>query len=125
MTALLLVAQLATSTPGVDCSLLTPQQAQGLPCAVAPRTTVALPPAPQPPPEPTQPVVVGFRPGATYQRDATGVRIHISGLGALKNGIAVVSAECLTESAQDQCYFAGQGRFILANATTQGWTEQP
>lgn len=51
MTALLLAAQLATATPGVDCSLLTPQQAQGLPCAIAPRTSVALPPAP---PEPTQ-----------------------------------------------------------------------
>lgn len=35
MIALLLVAQLTTATPGVDCSLLTPQQAQGLPCAVA------------------------------------------------------------------------------------------
>lgn len=37
MTALLLVAQLVTARPGVDCSLLTAQQAQGLPCANAPK----------------------------------------------------------------------------------------
>lgn len=131
MTALLLAAQLATlSTPA--CPTVQPSPAfvcvnggwlppghPGIPVAVDP-------PAPPPvPPGATQPVVVGFRPGTTYQRDATGVRLHITSVGALKNGIAVVAAECLNESTQDQCYFAGQGRFILANANTLGWTEQP
>ena len=37
MIAFLLAAQLVSSQPGVDCSLLTPQQAQGLPCAIPPK----------------------------------------------------------------------------------------
>ncbi len=43
MISLILAAQLVTSQPSVDCSLLTPQQAQGLPCAARP---VAPPPTP-------------------------------------------------------------------------------
>jgi hypothetical protein len=126
MTALLLAAQLAAAVP---CPSVQPSPAfvchnggwlpPGHPAIPAPV------PAPQPPPGPTQPVVVGFRPGVTYRRDATGALIHISGLGTLQGGIAVVAAECLTESTQDQCFFVGQGRFILANANTLGWTAQP
>lgn len=38
-----------SATPGVDCSLLTPTQAQGLPCAVPPQgMRVDTPPAPAP-----------------------------------------------------------------------------
>jgi hypothetical protein len=127
MTAIMLAAQLALSVPA--CPSVQPSPAfvcvnggwlppghPGIPKAVEP---------PTPPPGPTQPVVVGFRPGTTYRRDATGALLHITSVGALKNGIAVVAAECLNESTQDQCFFAGQGRFILANANTLGWTEQP
>jgi hypothetical protein len=81
--------------------------------------------APEPPPPPPNPLVVHFRVGVTYRRDATGVLLHMVALGPSKSGIAVLAAECLNESTQDQCWYPGAGRFILANAATSGWTEVP
>jgi hypothetical protein len=83
------------------------------------------PDIPPPPPPPRNAVVLEFKVGHTYQRDATGVQIHIVAVGPSKSGIAVYAAECLTQSNEDQCWYPGAGRFILANAATSGWTEVP
>jgi hypothetical protein len=80
---------------------------------------------PPPPPQPQPVLALQFRVGHTYRRDATGALIHIVGVGPAKNGLAVYAAECLNEATQDQCFFPGQGRLILANANALGWTEQP
>ena len=125
MFSLLLAAQLVTATPapGVDCSLLTPQQAQGLNC-IPPKPA----PAPPPPPAPTgqqAPLVLQFQVGHTYRRPATGVVLHIAALGASKAGFAVYAAECLNEVSAEQCWYPGAGRFILGNASASGWEEVP
>mgnify|MGYP000844798409 CR=1 FL=1 len=122
MTTLLLAAQL-TASP-LACTLPAPGPAWVC------QDGGWLPPGhpnirrPEPPPPPPNPLVVNFRVGGTYRRDATGVRIHITGLGALKDGVAVLAGQCLTESVEDHCLFVGQGRFITANASTAGWSEE-
>lgn len=98
-----------------------PPDHPGIPPAPAPPT----PPAPVPPQGDQAPLVPNFQVGHTYRRDATGALIFITGLGVTKSGFAVLAAECLIESNQDQCFFPGEGRFILANASTSGWTDQP
>lgn len=123
MTALLLAAQL-TASP-VPCPTVRPgpdwvcQDQQWLPPG---HPNIR---KPEPPPPPPDPLVINFRVGVTYKREATGVLLHMVALGPSKGGVAVIAAECLNESAQDQCWYPGAGRFILANATTSGWTEQP
>lgn len=86
-----------------------------------------IPPAPVPPPPPAGVINLsgGFQVGRTYRRDTTGTELYIAALATTKNGTAVFVAECLNEGAQDQCFFPGEGRFILANARPDGWTEVP
>jgi hypothetical protein len=129
MISLLLAAQLS-SVP-VPCPTPQPAPINGQPW-VCQDGRGWLPPghpnirkAPEPPPPPPNPLVVHFRVGVTYRRDATGVLLHMVALGPSKSGIAVLAAECLNESTQDQCWYPGAGRFILANAATSGWTEVP
>lgn len=77
----LLVAVQLSAAPGVDCSLLTQQQAQGLPCAVPPKGTAA-PPAPPPPPNtPTQldPDCLGVNPYADPEKAAECARRPLPG----------------------------------------------
>lgn len=129
LTALILAAQVVsvpcmTQDPGagfvcVSGGWLPP----GHPSIVA--APAPLPPAPVPPQGAQAPLVPGFQVGHTYRRDASGALIYITGLVVVKSGYAVLAAECVIESAQDQCFFPGEGRFILANASTSGWTDQP
>jgi hypothetical protein len=90
-----------------------------------------VPGVPPPPPPPTNVYEVPdpraaqgtFKHGHIYQRRATGTRIFIVGSGQAVNGVAVIVAECLTESTEDLCFYAGQGRFILAHAVSLGWDD--
>lgn len=127
MLTLLLAAALTASCPTVqpgpdwvcqDGGWLPP----GHPSIVA--APAPLPPAPVPPQGAQAPLVPGFQVGHTYRRDASGALIYITGLVVVKSGYAVLAAECVIESAQDQCFFPGEGRFILAGAPTLGWTDQ-
>lgn len=87
-------------------------------------------PAPAPAPEPPLPcggggcpiVFNGFQVGHTYRRDATGAELYMVALGTIKGGLAVLAAQCLTVSREDGCLYQGEGRFVLANANTLGWT---
>lgn len=65
-----------------------------------------------------------FTIGRTYRRDATGARIFMVSIGRASSGVLVVTAECLNESVQDQCYYPGAARLVLANANTLGWTQE-
>lgn len=126
MTAFLLAAQL-TLTP-VPCA--PPQPGSSWVCQdggwLPPGHPSIRPTQPPPPPPPPQGALVPeFQIGRTYRRDATGTRLHILALGTAKSGVAVLATECLDEAAQDQCYFPGQGRLILANASAAGWSVEP
>lgn len=153
MTALFLAAQLLTATPGVDCSRLTADQAKGQICATAPATQPVCDPRPDPYREPDRasacsawdrehgtpvpkpgglppanyqmPLVPQFQVGKAYRRDASGSEIFVIAIGAGRAGFALFATECLNESVPDGCFFVGQGRLILANANSLGWTEIP
>lgn len=127
MISLLLAAQLAA----VPCTTVQPSPAfvcvdgGWLPPGHPNIPKAPPPPAPAPPtPEPPKnaPLVVEFQVGKTYRRDATGALLYIVALGTGRGGVALLAAECVVESRQDQCFFAGQGRLFYANASTSGWT---
>jgi hypothetical protein len=75
--------------------------------------------------EPEPPNANGFKVGRTYQRVETCARVFIAALGQASTGAFVYAAECLDVSEADFCYFKGQGKFILASASTEGWIEIP
>lgn len=105
----------------MDCSLLTPQQRQGLNCAPTP--------APQPPtptidaPPPNAPNPSGFLVGHTYRRAATGTRIFIMGLGQDMYGYFAYTAQCLDESTEDHCYGRGLPLLVYAHLNHIGWED--
>jgi hypothetical protein len=130
MIAFLLAAAVAASTP---CT--TPKPGDGWACIGGgwlppghpgiPPPVVAPPPAPVPPQGTQAPLVPAFKVGKTYRRDASGALIFVLGMGVASNGVAVLATECLNEAVHDQCFFPGQGRILVANASPNGWTEQP
>lgn len=120
MTTLLLLLQL--SGQPVDCSLLTPQQRQGLNC-LPPAPAPAPAPDPQPAPQPVNGINPdGFAVGRVYKRDATGTLLYITGLTTTAEGFLAYAAQCLTVNTEDHCYFKHQGLFILASYSTSGWS---
>jgi hypothetical protein len=91
-----------------------------------------VPPAPAPEPAPAPPttgqqapLTLRFQVGHTYTRPTTGVVLHMVAVGAVRNGLAVYAAECVNVVTAEQCFFPGEGRFILANAEALGWVEVP
>ena len=133
MVALLLAATVVTGPlpPGiktiradvqtfVDCSLLTPQQRQGLNCVPDPQPQ----PNPVPPPPTTnQPNPNGFQLGHTYRRTATGTRIYIMGLGQDVQGFFAYTAQCLDENTEDHCYARGFPLLVYAHLGHIGWED--
>lgn len=126
MIAALLAAVVATATP---CT--TVQPGPDWVCVDGgwrPANQVPAPvpqPSPVPPTGTQAPLVPAFKVGKTYKRDASGALIFILGVGVASNGVAVLATECLNEAVHDQCFFPGQGRILVANASPSGWTEQP
>lgn len=80
-----------------------------------------LPPGHPDIPVASSPYTTTFQVGHTYRRPSTGATIFVVSLGRARNGATVLATECLSVSPSDQCYFPGQGRFILANATINDW----
>ena len=115
MIAIALIAQLATATPGVDCSLLTPTQARGLVCAAPPRPLAAprndpepsCDPRPNPYEQPalaascaawareheTRPTLPVFAVGAAYADPYGSLRMTVLSVSASVAGVPVVTAE--------------------------------
>lgn len=129
MRALLVVASLValpalaaaqTARPGVDCSLLTRTQAQGLPCANAPKPDatpadidVSCDPLPDPYTEPEKVILCGrrrpipadrepvFEVGRTYFLGYSQLKAVVIGLARDPQGIQVVTLSWLPESLTD------------------------
>lgn len=113
MIALLLAAQLATATPGVDCSLLTSTQAKGLVCAAPPKPLArndaepSCDPKPNPYEQPalaascaawareheTKPPLPVFAVGATYADPYGSLRMTVLSVSVSVAGVPVVTAE--------------------------------
>jgi hypothetical protein len=73
-------------------------------------------------PKPNQPApAVPFRIGRRYVRGTTDV--FILGAGQLPDGVTVLVAQC--REVGDGCFYAGQLRLFLSNATAADWTELP
>jgi hypothetical protein len=112
MTALFLAAQLVTATPGVDCSLLTPLQARGLPCAAPvpaapPVTAPVCDPRPNPYTEPVRaaactawerdhtprPALPTFEVGRTYRDGYDTRRMVVLAVSLSLEGVPVVTGQ--------------------------------
>jgi hypothetical protein len=121
MIAFLLAAQLA-STPTVDCSLLTPQQAQGLPCANPAAPPAAMPTQLDPDCQNLNPYASGgdaekaaecarrplpgastpsFLVGHLYAYGYSSQKARVLGISQDSQGVQVVTFEWLPESHND------------------------
>lgn len=119
--ALLVAAQLVAAKPAVACT--TPNPGPGWFCTAeggwlppdrAPKTPAPAPaPDPVVVPTPDNTFWLGFR----YTRGTSDVRIIGNGQF---NGVAVVFAYC--NEVGDGCYYKGDVRMFLANASATDWT---
>lgn len=135
-----------TPRPGVDCSLLTPTQAQGLVCATPPRPEIAPPlvvildgasaadcePYPSPYAEPdraarcaawqrsqtTAPALPTFTTGATYVYPYPEIRMVVLSVTLSSAGVAVVTGEYISGAQAGQV-------FAFRVDQPQPWTRVP